>query len=496
MQHLLETQWIRVFVWASLLLLVAVVVVEGWRPKFLEGFAATEESTGGSAFWTKLVPRRGDVGPELEVAGLTRDPRYFVGYADLQRFGIKSDFCRIVQEGDDPKNVFFACALGGAENTSSTAYRTNSVKEGLLLSRDDYMRDTNGDGRDDYCRILKVNNKFDCYCNLAEDLSFDTDLVLDPSPPDDIGLLLKFYQGAMFWLRFYDDMNDYAQNLILTAAGEAAVREKPVKPVKTDGLKLNGVDQFLRIGDDRTLRLGQKVLLRQMRAFSFWVKFDEFTNNARVFDFGNGAGNDNVFVSIVGRGNQGLEVQKPQSICAGLESTLPASPSGQQPVDEVHPQRLMKTTCANVDDFDCKAPAVEPVGRNKKSGAIEVGQNADMLYEIWEGKTRKLHIVLQNAFELGQWTHICVTVGNNNAFRPDIHIYKNGKLAFVQPNGWLPSVSNVASNFIGKSNWSNIVSQYADQDELLKGSLFDFRGYNVRLSSSLSRRRSIGVVPN
>ena len=41
-----------------------------------------------------------------------------------------------------------------------------------------------------------------------------------------------------------------------------------------------------------------------MKAISFWVKFDEFTNNAHIIDFGNGAGIDNVFIgSKAGKSN-------------------------------------------------------------------------------------------------------------------------------------------------------------------------------------------------
>jgi hypothetical protein len=48
---------------------------------------------------------------------------------------------------------------------------------------------------------------------------------------------------------------------------------------------------------------------------------------------------------------------------------------------------------------------------------------------------------------------------------------------FVEPNGWLPQNSITEKNYIGKSNWSNVTSQYANKDELFKGAVFDFRGY-------------------
>lgn len=86
-----------------------------------------------------------------------------------------------------------------------------------------------------------------------------------------------------------------------------------------------------------------------MRAISFCVKFDEFTNNAHILDFGNGAGNDNVWIGIVGRGNADFNSKEKILLC-GNQDTLPVPPSGQQPTLEVSPQKLMETTCANVND--------------------------------------------------------------------------------------------------------------------------------------------------
>ena len=72
------------------------------------------------------------------------------------------------------------------------------------------MRDTNGDGQDDYCRILKNDSDetFEALCNPGEATGFGANLLLDPSPPKDIQRLLSFYQGAFFWLRLRDDMLD------------------------------------------------------------------------------------------------------------------------------------------------------------------------------------------------------------------------------------------------------------------------------------------------
>jgi hypothetical protein len=207
------------------------MIIEILPTRVTEGFQGLT-SVGDSQFWRKLVPRRGDVGPEQEQGGYLRDDRYYSGYADVQRFGTDTDWCRMVQKkGGDDKDQCFACALGGTENMSSVSFRSPSVRDGLVLGRDDYMNDVDKDGRQDYCRIVKTPSQtFESQCNLATDTGFSAKTVPDNSPPAEIEKLLTFYQGCIFWLRLRDDMLDYAQNLYLNAAGGAAVEEKPPKP--------------------------------------------------------------------------------------------------------------------------------------------------------------------------------------------------------------------------------------------------------------------------
>ena len=142
----------QVYLWCALIMLIAVSVIELWKPEIInEGFSNLI-SVGDSAFWAKWMPRRGDVGMNpTEEGGYIRDIRYFAGYTDVQRLGVHHDFCRMVQEGDDE---FFACALGGTEGLSTVKYRTPYVKDGFEISRDDYMRDVLDEGREGYCRIL------------------------------------------------------------------------------------------------------------------------------------------------------------------------------------------------------------------------------------------------------------------------------------------------------------------------------------------------------
>ena len=462
--------------WFCITLLFIIVVLECLPLDFNEGFTGAI-SVGDSTFWAKLVPRRGDVGPEQEQGGYKCDKRYFSDYVDVQRFGNKSDYCRIVQKGNDITNKFIACALGGTDNLTSVGFRGPSVKDGFRLSRDDYMRDVDGEGRASYCRILKQGEDFVALCNVADDIGFSKKESIDPSPPKDIELLLNMYQGCVFWLRLRDDMIDYIQNLHVSVNGKAGVDESVIKPPVTRGLVLNGMNQYLRIGDDSYLGLGSTILLRNMRAFSFWVKFDEFTNNAHIFDFGNGAGIDNVWVGILNKGNQGIDTTIETSPLEGI--------SGPQPVEVTTPQDLMETTGANVEAYTSGGFTVNPKVKSNKARAncnTEFAKKSDMCYEIWDSQQRKMRIIVKNMFTVGTWTHVVITTEGTDAFRPDIVVYKDGAKVYVEPSGWLPQNNNTTKNYIGKSNWANVTSQYGNRDELFKGSLFDMRGYNNTMS--------------
>jgi len=228
--------------------------------------------------------------------------------------------------------------------------------------------------------------------------------------------------------------------------------------------------------------------MRAMRAVSVWVYFEEFTNNAHIFDFGNGAGKDNVWLGIVGRGSP--SIQDDTIRFGGDQSTVPEPPSGQQCVQEVRPQHLMVTSSANVDDFLC--PLFEATGKRVKpliprsvsKAASEEGRAkmADLVYEVWDAQDRKMRITVPSAVPLRQWTHIAVTAATNDAFRPDIKVYINGIQNAFYPSGFLPQTSYMTHNYLGKSNWTNVTSQYENRDELFKGRMFDFRAYNTIMS--------------
>ena len=476
--------WFQILFWLTLGLLIVVILLECMPEEINEGFGDIV-SMGDSKFWSRLVPRRGDVGPEQEIAGYKCDKRYFSGYVDVQRFGQNTDYCRMVEKGE---NKFLACALGGTENMTSVGFRTKNVKAGFRLSRDDYMRDIDGDGRADYCRILRDGEEFLPLCNTAGEAKFSDKETIDTNPPKEIVKLLHMYDGCVFWLRLRDDMIDYIQNLHVSIGGRAELDEEP-RPVKTKGLSLNGTNQFLRVGDDSYLGLGSTILLRNLRSIHFWVKFDEFTNNAHIIDFGNGAGQDNVWVGILNRGNIGLDQVSKKPLLCGGESVVPEAPSGPQPGEVTTPQDLMETTSANVEEYTCEGFAVSPKAVKHRTPNTtqhnEHAKTADMCYEIWDSQQRKMRIVVPGMFQLQTWTHVVITTEGTDAFRPDIVIYKNGERVFVEESGWLPQNNNTTKNYIGKSNWANVTSQYGNRDELFKGSVFDIRGYKISLGKGV-----------
>lgn len=473
-----------------LLVLMSLALAElVWPQTIQEGFESLVPALSPKAgYFGKFVPRRGDIAIDSEQEGYIQDPRYFRGYADVQRFGFDHDFCRMVESKTDEQTKFFACALAGTENLSGIQFRTPSVRDGFRLSRDDYMRDIEGKGRSGYCRILKgKNGAYQPFCNRAMDKEFDAELVLDPQPPADIKTLLTFYEGCVFWYRLRDDMIDYVNNTKLLTVGELKVDEKP-NPAVAKGLHFNGVDQYVRFGDNVEIELGSIVPLRSLRAMMIWVYFDEFTNNARILDFGDGPEANNIVLGIIGRGDANVSdaaILRPPLLC-GEDTTIPDKPSGAQPCDVVSPQELLRTTSANVDAFECvgfeESPRRLPPSRVRDKTVLGPKKKATLLYEIWENQQRKMRIQVPGVIPKGKWTHICITAKSMDAFRPDLGIYVNGEQVFVEPSGFLPQASSLANCYLGKSNWGNATSQCENRDELLKGNLFDFRGYKTPLS--------------
>ena len=202
-------------VWIGLCILLSALLFEIFIPnKFAEGFQSflpvPHEKPN---LITNFIVRRSDVGIRMEQGGFVQDRRYFAGYADVQRYGVKNDFCRMVTLSGD-EGMMFACALAGTTG-SPTGFRTKTVKDGFRIGRDDYMRDIIKDGRDAYCRILKQRDlTYQPMCVRSTDTGFNDKDELDTDPPEEILTLMDFYSGCETWYRFYYDMLDYTGKTI------------------------------------------------------------------------------------------------------------------------------------------------------------------------------------------------------------------------------------------------------------------------------------------
>ena len=491
--------------YATIAVLVVVASYELFRRHlFSEGFT-DGDAAAVPDFFGKYFPRRYDVVPGQidEGDGWVRNPRYFEGYVDMQKLGYAADFCRVVEKAGRPETRMVACALGGQEGLDSLTFRTESSRAGMKFSRDDYFRDVNDDGRDDYGRILKVsqapNDRWEARAVLAGLTRFKTSAeVPDNSPPPHIQDLLWFFEGAMVWYRWFDDMADYAENTQLAIAGGASVKES-VRPTKTAGLEMNRIDtsllpldadmsppaaaadQFLKIGENPKLEFENVVQLRQLRGVCAWAYFDEFTNNARIFDFGNGAGKDNVLLGIEGRGNKsgsgfGFLNARPPSSAAVCQARAPP---------EVSPQLYMATSDANVDFWECPGP--EPVDSTYPADELvpdALPPTANLLFEVWDTQQRKMRIRVLDVIPLKKWTHIVLTTTDATSIRPTWVVYIDGKKVHTEESGHIPLTAYTNKNYIGRSNWEGVTSQYQDADERFRGSLFDFRLYRAPLSES------------
>jgi len=484
------------------LVLIGIVLYEMFKDQqqHVEGF---DDSLN---YFTKYYPKRKDVlpGQTTEDGGWVRDLRYKEEYVDIQKTGMKSDLCRVVMKPNDPGSMIMACALAGTDGTPSRNYKTKSKAEGFIFGRDDYFKEANMDGRTDYCRIVKIagppNDAWISRCVFAGMTSFKPQEIKDTTPPQHILDILWFYEGIMLWYRLKDDIVDYAQNTRVGLAGGITIDQDPTK-LRTEGLQINHVpqmlldspgaaEQFIRIGETKDFEFETEFELRQLRSFSFWVFFDMFTNNAHIFDFGNGSGRDNVYLGIEGKGNDTAPLDsKPKSLT--LQAAEDDVVCNRKAPREISPQEYMKMTEANVELYECPGP--EPIDRatGKIDGSLPMdtpeefeqakAKRANLLFEIWDKNQRKMRLRVVDAVQEQKWHHITLTTADT-AFRPTWQVYVDGKLIFSSQDGHLPQTNYTAKNYIGRSNWEDAPGQGEFKDERFRGSLFDFRMYRIPMS--------------
>ncbi|XP_077994407.1 roundabout homolog 2-like [Glandiceps talaboti] len=89
---------------------------------------------------------------------------YFRGWVDVQGQGAANDFCRVVPAEDFGFQL--ACALAGTEGADEYNYKSSADLD-VGFEGTWYMKDEDGDGRDDYCRCAGEGNKAYVWCMKA-----------------------------------------------------------------------------------------------------------------------------------------------------------------------------------------------------------------------------------------------------------------------------------------------------------------------------------------
>ena len=170
-------------IWLAMFLLTVLITYEVVYPKaisegitnYVSPYVSPLDVNEKNNYFSPLLPRRGDIGINHEENNFLQDPRYFRGYVDVQGFGFKHDFCRLVVPEKANSKPFFTCALAGTNGLSSVSYKTNDTSQGFRLSRDDYMNDIHQENKDAYCRILKADDgTYQPLCLRAMDTGFNT----------------------------------------------------------------------------------------------------------------------------------------------------------------------------------------------------------------------------------------------------------------------------------------------------------------------------------
>ncbi|XP_070568569.1 protein sax-3-like [Ptychodera flava] len=89
---------------------------------------------------------------------------YFRGWVDVQGQGAANDFCRVIAAGDSGFQL--SCALAGTEGDSQHNYQSTADLD-VGFEGTWYMKDEDGDQRDDYCRCVGERDDTYVWCMKA-----------------------------------------------------------------------------------------------------------------------------------------------------------------------------------------------------------------------------------------------------------------------------------------------------------------------------------------
>ncbi|KAI0224907.1 hypothetical protein LSAT2_024122 [Lamellibrachia satsuma] len=107
--------------------------------------------------WPDVKPRRYDITDQ-------GSSKLFRGWVDIQGQGAANDYCRIIAGGNRRKQ-FLACTLAGSTDDAALYVSKRGFDTGHRNSW--FMRDMDGDGRDDYCRCVGRGVRSKIYCMKA-----------------------------------------------------------------------------------------------------------------------------------------------------------------------------------------------------------------------------------------------------------------------------------------------------------------------------------------
>lgn len=445
----MEPQWA---LWVVLGMLAIFIISETVGPKLKEGFA---------------VPIRSDVASATtEESGFARDPRYAAQFADVQNNGIAGDFCRAVSRRNQPDSLQIACALATRVGMNTVEYTSPTVKQGFRMCRDDYWRDVNEDGRMDYCRILKDEGtgEWSPMCAVTTATGIGPREVRDTSPPPAIQDLLEAYTDIVTWFRFRDDTEDYAKNTVIAVNGRPTIPQL-IAPTVTSGVQFNRgapskgpFPDFLRWGEKGTMQLDQEVKPSEIRAISFWVYWDSFEPDARIFEShnGDGAGQSKKDLAWFGidpyAGVKELPAMKPPRV---------AYPAAELPAAEV---------------YALGPPRVEPMRPVDSALPLnpmeELQNQASYVFELWDDRQRVIRLIAPQAAKAKKWQHIAITTTEKSSWWCVWQIWVDGVLAIESGESRGISALYLKNNILGKN---------------FRGCLQDFRVYRAPIPASKIR---------
>jgi hypothetical protein len=181
-------------------------------------------------------------------------------------------------------------------------------------------------------------------------------------------------------------------------------------------------------------------------------------------------------------------------LCGNQQNTLPSYPQkgGPKACLETTPQNLMLLK-ANVNEYECKIFDVPPDYSDAEESQKRTESKptrATLLYEIWDGKQRKMRIKVNKVIPLKKWVHIAITAKANDSYRPDVAVYINGTQVFIEPSGHLPQTKGSTNNYLGKSKsaygfiWksNNMINNI---DEFIKIKIDDLNNeYNYKINKN------------